>query len=154
MRVVAARIASGVGEVRRGLAEAVEELQPLFAQAQGVAFARRISFGDDALGRLGDDGQHAGRRAAVVGHGRVVQVQPDLLRAAVGMEGQLLIAVGQGAAGQAHAQDLVVEGGELGPAFTHLAGEQARVTSPRQDGVRVVVEHHPVGAPEQGHWRL
>ena len=87
--------------------------------------------------------------AALVHHRRIVEVHPDLLGPAGAVQRQLLVLVGQRAAGEADLHDVVVEVGDLGPALAHLAAEQLRMAAAGEDRIGVVVDHDAVGAPQQ-----
>jgi hypothetical protein len=55
----------------------------------------------------------------------------------------------QSAAGQADPHDVVVEGRHLRPTFPNLAPQQPRMSGSGESGIGVVVDHHPVGPPQQ-----
>ena len=70
---------------------------------------------------------------------------------AVPMECELLVLVGEGAAGEPDPHHVVVEGGDLGPALPHLGADQFGMPAGREDGVGDVVEHDAVLAPQHHH---
>ncbi|WP_370644661.1 recombinase family protein [Methylorubrum sp. B1-46] len=72
-------------------------------------------------------------------------------RMAVPMECELLVLVGEGAAGEPDPHHVVVEGGDLGPALPHLGADQFGMPAGREDGVGDVVEHDAVLAPQHHH---
>ena len=116
---------------------------------QALALGREPAFGQHALRGFDDDGDDAPRPAALVDDGRIVEVHPGLLGVARAVEDQFLVLVRQRAAGQAHLHDVVVEVGDLWPAFAHPAAEQRGMTAAGENGVGVVVDHDAVLAPQQ-----
>jgi hypothetical protein len=112
---------------------------------------RDAAGGQDPFGRLDYDGHHPGRGSAVVEHGRVVEVHPDLLGLAVAVERELLVLVGQRAATQPDLHDVVVECGDFRPAIAHLGAEDPGMPAAGEHRIGVVVDHDAVGPPQQHH---
>ena len=68
------------------------------------------------------------------------------------MQGELLVPVGQRAAGKTDLENVSVEFGDLGPpAAQHLLSEQTGVATARKDGIGIVVNHHPIVTPQHHH---
>ena len=68
--------------------------------------------------RFDNHGQHARRPAVVAKDRRIVEVHEDLLRQAVAVQRHLLVAVGQGPAGEPDPHHGLVEVGNLRPVLT------------------------------------
>ena len=102
----------GIGAFRGFLAERVEELQR-------ASFSCKRCDAMTRFGGLDHDGDDADRLAAFVNDRRVIEVHPDLFRLAGTKKREFLILVGQRPAGKADLHHVVVEVGDLRPAFAH-----------------------------------
>ena len=107
--------------------------------------------GTHTLRRLENDGEHARGPPVLTQDRGVVQGQRDLLRNTLAMKHQLLVGEGKRAPGQPLRHDMTVEIGDLRPALQHLGAEQPRVAAAGKERIGIVVDHDPVGAPEEDH---
>ncbi len=106
------------------------------------------AFREHPPGGLDHDRDHAGRRAAVVGHGAVVQIHPHVFGLAVAQQHEFLVTVRQRAAGEARVHDVAVERGHFRPAQLDRATEQVRMPAASEFRVSVVVDHVSLLAPQ------
>ena len=115
-----------VGFVGQGVAvfgavqQADEAGRLLEHRVQALALGAHMALGLDLARRFHHHRHHAGDGAVLVADRRIVEVHPDLLGLAAAVQGQFLVLVAEGAAGQAHLHHVVVEVGHLGPAFPHF----------------------------------
>ncbi len=119
---------------------------PLNAGEIVLAILQR-SFGDHALGGFHHDSDHARRLACLVQNRGIVQIHPDLLRAAVPEQREFLIPVGENAAAEADLHDVVVEIGDFGPPLAHFRSEQLWMPAAGKSRISVIVDHDAVLAP-------
>ena len=132
----------GIGALGGFLAERVEELQPRLVLAQAPRRMHRLR-------GLDHDRDHADRLSALAEHRRIIEIHPDLLGHAGARERQVLIAIGERAAGEADLHDVVVEVGDLRPAFAHRRAEQPRMPPAGEDRIGIVVDHRALLAPQR-----
>ena len=131
------------------------QVQALVGVAVGGLGFLAAALGNHPFGGLHHDRHDPGRRTVVARHRAVVEVHPDVFRLAVTQQYQLLVAVGEGAAGQAGVHHVAVEFGDFRPAQLHRRTEQVRMAASGEHRVGVVVDHVAGTAPKhhQRHWR-
>jgi hypothetical protein len=74
--------------------------------------------------------------------------QQVLFGPALAPQRQFVVAEGQHAARQPDLHHMIVELGDLGPAFAHFAAKQCGVAGSGKRRISIVVEHDPVAAPQ------
>ena len=138
-------LAHHAGSLELHVGRVVEITQPVGETNQQLA----PPLGLHPLRGLHHDRHDSARLAALVDHGRIVEIHPDRLGPARAMKRQSLVLVGEGSTREADLHDVVVEVGDLRPALAHLAAQQLGMAAAREARIGIVVEHDAVLAPQQ-----
>ena len=124
------------------LFERLHKLVELFFGGIAAAFCQHLA------GGLEHNGDHTRRLSVIFGDRTVMQVHPHIFGLSGAMQREAQIRIRQRAACETRIDHVAIEIRDFRPAFFHRFAEQKRMTSAREQRVRVVVDHRARTAPQ------